>query len=243
MGIQFGIKDLDHLIGKEGIPENAITEIYGESTSGLSTLALQACAAAVKAGKTAIFFDGTQMADLYRIEELGATGTNVFDVQELESAVAAIKQLIGHVDLIVVNAVNCMMPKAWMACDLGNADPCSYDKILSVAMPEIRKRLEGSNTSLIIVNHKRHTSIRPLKQAMDTGDYGYQPRQEYFLFWSVTRLGMFKYGEDHAQIVVAKNNRAPTQAKTCVLKRTLSGFTASKKKPYQAKESSDVTGV
>ncbi|AEA33225.1 recombinase RecA [Hippea maritima] len=157
--IPTGILSLDYALGVCGIPRGRIIEIYGQESSGKTTLALHCIAAAQREGGLAAFVDAEHALDVYYAEKLGVDVDNLLVSQpdSGEQALEIIDTLIrsNAVDLIVVDSVAALVPQAEIEGDMGDAHVGLQARLMSQALRKLTGAISKSNTSIIFLNQIR----------------------------------------------------------------------------------------
>jgi recombination protein RecA len=150
---------LDIALGVGGFPKGRITEIYGPESSGKTTLALHVVAEAQKAGGSAAFIDAEHALDTSYAERLGVNVDELlvsqpdFGEQALEIAEILIRS--GGVDVIVIDSVAALVPRAEIDGNVGDAHVGLQARLMSQAMRKFTGVLNRSNTVLIFINQIR----------------------------------------------------------------------------------------
>jgi recombination protein RecA len=157
--ISTGSISLDSCLGVGGVPKGRIIEIYGPEASGKTSLTLHIIAEAQKAGGVAAFIDAEHALDP---EYAGNLGVNLDDLllsqpdtgeQTLEIAEVLIRS--GAVDVIVVDSVAALVPKAELDGDMGDSHMGLQARLMSQAMRKLAGVINKSNTCLIFINQIR----------------------------------------------------------------------------------------
>ncbi len=150
---------IDAAIGIGGIPRGRITEIYGPESSGKTTLALHIVAEAQKAGGVAAYIDAEHAMDP---EYAGKLGVNIDDMlisqpDSGEQALEIVEALIrsSGVDIIVVDSVAALVPRAELDGDMGDSLPGLHARLMSQALRKLTAIVAQSNTSLVFINQIR----------------------------------------------------------------------------------------
>ncbi len=153
-----GSLSLDIALGAGGLPMGRIVEIYGPESSGKTTLTLQVIAAAQREGKTCAFIDAEHALDPIYARKLGVDIDNLLcsqpDTGEQALEICDALARSGAVDVIVVDSVAALTPKAEIEGEIGDSHgPCgTYDE---PAMRKLAGNLKQSNTLLIFINQIR----------------------------------------------------------------------------------------
>ena len=207
---------LDIALGVGGIPRGRITEIYGQESSGKTTLAYHMVAEAQKAGGVAAFVDAEHSVDAAYAAQLGV------DVDALlvsqpdtgEEALEIMDALIrsGAVDIVVLDSVAALVPKAEIEGDMGDSHMGLQARLMSQALRKIGGSVSKSNTAAIFINQIRE------KIGIMFGNPETTPGGRALKFWSSVRLEVRRIetlkvsGEaigNRVRVKVAKNKVAP----------------------------------
>ncbi len=158
-GISTGALSLDMALGGAGIPRGRITELFGPESSGKTTLALHVIAQAQKAGGIAAFIDAEHALDTTWAKRLGVdvssllvsqpdTGEQALDIAEMLTA-------SNSVDVIVVDSVAALTPKAELEGEMGDTHVGLQARLMSQAMRKLTGIINKSKTALIFINQIR----------------------------------------------------------------------------------------
>lgn len=157
--IPSGCLELDFALGVGGIPRGRIIEIYGPESSGKTTIALHIIAESQKLGGTAAFIDAEHALDPVYAENLGV------DVDELyvsqpdtgEQALEICEALVrsGAMDVVVIDSVAALVPKAEIEGDMGDAHVGLQARLMSQALRKLAGIISKSNTIVIFINQLR----------------------------------------------------------------------------------------
>jgi recombination protein RecA len=157
--ISTGSLNLDLASGVGGLPRGRITEIYGPESSGKTTVTLHAIAEAQKAGGTCAFIDAEHALDPVYAKKLGVDTENLIlsqpdnGEQALEIADTLIRS--GAVDLVVVDSVAALVPKAEIEGDMGDSHVGLQARLMSQALRKLTASISKSKTVLIFINQIR----------------------------------------------------------------------------------------
>jgi recombination protein RecA len=214
--IPTGALSLDIALGVGGLPRGRVTEIYGPESSGKTTLALHAIAEAQKRGGTAAFIDAEHALDTNYAERLGVNIDDLlvsqpdFGEQALEIAEILIRS--GGVDVIVIDSVAALVPKAEIDGNVGDTHVGLQARLMSHAMRKFTGVLSRSNTVLIFINQIR------MKIGVMFGNPETTPGGNALKFYSsvridIRKIGQIKDGQDaignRTRVKVVKNKVAP----------------------------------
>ena len=159
--IPTGALTLDVALGIGGIPKGRIIEIFGPESSGKTTLALHAIAESQKAGGTAAFIDAEHALDPVYAKKLGVDIDNLIvsqpdtGEQALEITEALVRS--GAIDIIVVDSVAALVPKAEIDGDMGDTHVALQARLMSQALRKLAGVLNKSKTAIIFINQLRET--------------------------------------------------------------------------------------
>lgn len=157
--ISTGSLGLDLALGIGGIPRGRIVEIYGPESSGKTTLSLQITAECQKQGGICAFIDAEHALDVYYAKKLGVDVENLYVSQPDygEQALEILETLTrsGGIDLIVVDSVAALTPKAEIDGNMGDAHVGLQARLMSQALRKITGTLHRMNTTVIFINQIR----------------------------------------------------------------------------------------
>ncbi len=157
--IPTGALTLDVALGIGGIPKGRIIEVFGPESSGKTTLALHVAAEAQKAGGVAAFIDAEHALDPIYARKLGVDIDNLIvsqpdtGEQALEIAEALVRS--GAIDIIVVDSVAALVPKAEIDGDMGDTHVALQARLMSQALRKLAGVLNKSKTAIIFINQLR----------------------------------------------------------------------------------------
>ncbi len=157
--ISTGSLGLDIALGIGGLPRGRIVEIYGPESSGKTTLTLQVIAEAQKAGGTAAFIDAEHALDPSYAEKLGVQIDDLIVSQPDtgEQALEVTEMLVrsGAVDVLVVDSVAALTPKAEIEGEMGDSHVGLQARLLSQAMRKLTGTIKQTNCMVIFINQIR----------------------------------------------------------------------------------------
>ncbi len=158
-GISSGALSLDIALGGAGIPRGRVTELFGPESSGKTTLALHVIANAQRAGGVAAFIDAEHALDTTWAKRLGVdvSGLLVSQPDTGEQALDIAEMLISSnsVDIIVVDSVAALTPKAEIEGEMGDAHVGLQARLMSQAMRKLTSIISKSKTALVFINQIR----------------------------------------------------------------------------------------
>jgi recombination protein RecA len=207
---------LDAAIGVGGVPRGRIVEIYGPESSGKSTLAMHIVAQAQQAGGVAAYIDAEHAMDADYAAKLGV---NVDDMlisqpdsgeQALEIAEALVRS--NGVDVIVVDSVAALVPRAELDGEMGDSLPGLQARLMSQALRKLTAIVAQSNTCFIFINQIRE-KIGVMFGSPETTTGGRALKFYSSLRLDIRRIGAIKDGDrvvgNRTKVKVAKNKVAP----------------------------------
>lgn len=157
--ISTGSLSLDVALGAGGLPMGRIVEIYGPESSGKTTLTLEVIAAAQRAGKVCAFIDAEHALDPVYARKLGVDIDNLLcsqpDTGEQALEICDALTRSGAVDVIIVDSVAALVPKAEIEGEIGDSHVGLAARMMSQAMRKLAGNLKQSNTLLIFINQIR----------------------------------------------------------------------------------------
>ena len=157
--IPTGALSLDIALGIGGIPRGRIIEIFGPESSGKTTLALHAIAEAQKMGGEAAFIDAEHALDPVYAKHLGVDIDNLIvsqpDTGEQALEIAEALTRSGAIDIIVVDSVAALVPKAEIDGDMGDAHVGLQARLMSQALRKLAGVINKSKTVIIFINQLR----------------------------------------------------------------------------------------
>src|SRR3954453_18001229 len=157
--ISTGSLGLDIALGIGGLPRGRVVEIFGPESSGKTTLALQVIAEAQKTGGTAAFIDAEHALDPTYARALGVDVDNLLvsqpDHGEQALEITAALVTTGAVDIVVVDSVAALVPKAELDGEMGDSHMGLHARLMSQALRKLTAIVSKSKTSLIFINQIR----------------------------------------------------------------------------------------
>src|SRR3989442_314145 len=158
-GISTGAINLDAAIGIGGIPRGRVTEIFGPESSGKTTLALHVVAHAQRAGGAAAYIDAEHALDVEYAKKLGVDIENLLvsqpDTGEQGLEICEILVRSTAVDVVVVDSVAALVPKAEIEGEMGDSLPGLQARLMSQALRKLAGAINRSRTSVIFINQLR----------------------------------------------------------------------------------------
>jgi recombination protein RecA len=207
---------LDAAIGIGGIPRGRITEIYGPESSGKTTLALHVVAEAQKTGGYAAFIDAEHAMDPEYAKKLGVDIDNLLISQPDtgEQALDITETLVrsGALDVIVIDSVAALVPKAELDGDMGDTHVGLQARLMSQALRKLTGTVSKSKTSVVFINQIRH-KIGVMFGSPETTTGGNALKFYSSIRLDIRRIGQIKEGDqivgNRTRVKVVKNKIAP----------------------------------
>ncbi|MCU0650119.1 MAG: recombinase RecA [Gemmatimonadaceae bacterium] len=214
--IPTGAINLDAAIGIGGIPRGRVTEIYGPESSGKTTLCLHVVANAQRAGGVAAFIDAEHALDTEYAKKLGVDIENLLisqpDTGEQALEICEILVRSGAVDVIVIDSVAALVPKAEIEGDMGDSHVGLQARLMSQALRKLTGAIARSRVSVIFINQLRE-KIGVMFGNPETTTGGKALKFYASLRLDIRRIGPVKEKEDvigsHVRVKVVKNKVAP----------------------------------
>ncbi|MBU1155473.1 MAG: recombinase RecA [Proteobacteria bacterium] len=214
--ISTGSLGLDIATGVGGVPRGRITEIYGPESSGKTTLTLHVIAEAQKAGGVAAFIDAEHALDVGYARKLGVNVDELLvsqpDTGEQALDIAEILVRSGGVDVLVIDSVAALVPKAELEGEMGDSHVGLQARLMSQAMRKLTSVLAKSRTSLIFINQIR-MKIGVMFGSPETTTGGNALKFYASLRLDIRRIGKIKSGDtdvgNRTRVKVVKNKVAP----------------------------------
>ena len=214
--IPTGAINLDAAIGVGGIPRGRVTEIYGPESSGKTTLCLHVVANAQRAGGTAAFIDAEHALDTEYAARLGVDIDKLLvsqpDTGEQAMEICEVLVRSGAVDVIVIDSVAALVPKAEIEGEMGESHMGLQARLMSQALRKLTGAIARSNTSVIFINQLRE-KIGVMFGNPETTTGGNALKFYASLRLDIRRIGPVKEKEDvigsHVRVKVVKNKVAP----------------------------------
>jgi recombination protein RecA len=213
--IPTGAINLDAAIGVGGIPRGRVTEIYGPESSGKTTLCLHVVANAQKAGGTAAFIDAEHALDTDYAAKLGVDVDKLLvsqpDTGEQAMEICEILVRSGAVDVIVIDSVAALVPKAEIEGEMGESHMGLQARLMSQALRKLTGAIARSNCSVVFINQLRE-KIGVMFGNPETTTGGKALKFYASLRLDIRRIGPVKEKEDvigsHVRVKVVKNKVA-----------------------------------
>jgi recombination protein RecA len=214
--ISTGAINLDAAIGVGGIPRGRVTEIYGPESSGKTTLCLHVVANSQRGGGVAAFIDAEHALDMDYAKKLGVDVENLLisqpDTGEQALEICEILVRSGAVDVIVIDSVAALVPKAEIEGDMGDSHVGLQARLMSQALRKLTGAIARSRCSVIFINQLRE-KIGVMFGNPETTTGGKALKFYASVRLDIRRIGPVKEKEDvigsHVRVKVVKNKVAP----------------------------------
>lgn len=214
--ISSGSIALNVALGVGGYPRGRVIEIYGPESSGKTTLAIHAIAEAQKNGGIAAFIDAEHAFDRFYAEKLGVDVENLWISQpdSGEQALEIAEQLIrsSAIDIIVIDSVAALTPKAELEGDMGDNKVGLQARLMSQALRKLTATISKTNTTCIFINQLRE-KIGVMFGNPETTTGGNALKFYSSVRLDIRRIGQLKDGEEvignQTRVKVVKNKVAP----------------------------------
>jgi len=214
--ISTGSLSLDIALGVGGLPRGRVIEVYGPESSGKTTLALQVVAECQKNGGTAAFVDAEHALDPSYADKLGVNIDDLLVSQPDtgEQALEITDMLVrsGAVDVVVVDSVAALTPKAEIEGDMGDSHMGLQARLMSQALRKLTGNIKRSNTMVIFINQIR-MKIGVMFGNPETTTGGNALKFYASVRLDIRRIGAIKRGDEvignETRVKVVKNKVAP----------------------------------
>ncbi|MEE2792939.1 MAG: recombinase RecA [Acidobacteriota bacterium] len=214
--ISTGSISIDHALGIGGVPRGRVVEIFGPEASGKTTLTLQIIAQAQQRGGTAAFVDAEHALDPTYANKLGVNLDNLLVAQpdNGEQALEIVEVLVrsGGADVVVVDSVAALVPRAEIDGDMGDAQVGLQARLMSQALRKLTAVVSKSRTCLIFINQLRE-KIGVMFGNPETTTGGRALKFYSSVRIDIRRIGAIKDGDqvvgNRTRLKVVKNKVAP----------------------------------
>ena len=214
--VSTGSLSLDIALGVGGLPRGRVIEIYGPESSGKTTLTLQTIAQMQKLGGTAAFVDAEHALDPVYAEKIGVNIDDLLVSQPDtgEQALEITDMLVrsGAVDIVVVDSVAALTPKAEIEGDMGDSHMGLQARLMSQALRKLTANIKRSNTLVIFINQLR-MKIGVMFGNPETTTGGNALKFYASVRLDIRRIGAIKKGDEvignETRVKVVKNKVAP----------------------------------
>jgi recombination protein RecA len=214
--VSTGSLGLDVALGVGGLPRGRVVEIYGPESSGKTTLTLQVVAEMQKLGGTCAFVDAEHALDIQYAQALGVNLQDMLISQPDtgEQALEIVDSLVrsAAVDLIVVDSVAALTPKAELEGEMGDSLPGLQARLMSQALRKLTATIKKANCTVIFINQIR-MKIGVMFGSPETTTGGNALKFYSSVRLDIRRVGSIKKGDDvigsETKVKVVKNKVAP----------------------------------
>src|SRR5512138_2581547 len=214
--VSTGSLGLDIALGVGGLPRGRVVEIYGPESSGKTTLTLQVIAEMQKLGGTAAFIDAEHALDVGYAEKLGVNITDLLisqpDTGEQALEIADMLVRSGGVDIIVIDSVAALTPKAEIEGEMGDQLPGLQARLMSQALRKLTANIKRTNTLVIFINQIR-MKIGVMFGNPETTTGGNALKFYASVRLDIRRTGAIKKGDEvvgnETRVKVVKNKISP----------------------------------
>lgn len=214
--ISTGSPAIDIAIGVGGVPRGRVVEIFGPESSGKTTLTLHIIAEAQKKGGTAAFIDAEHALDTEYAKKLGVKVDDLLlsqpDTGEQALEIAEVLIRSGAVDVLVIDSVAALVPRAEIEGEMGDAHMGLQARLMSQALRKLTSTISKSKTCMIFINQIRH-KIGVMFGNPETTTGGNALKFYASLRIDIRKIGAIKQGEDvignRTRVKVVKNKLAP----------------------------------
>lgn len=214
--VSTGSLGLDVALGVGGLPRGRVVEIYGPESSGKTTLTLQVIAEMQKLGGTCAFIDAEHALDTQYAQKLGVNLNDILISQPDtgEQALEIVDSLVrsGAVDLIVVDSVAALVPKAEIEGEMGDSLPGLQARLMSQALRKLTATIKKTNCTVIFINQIR-MKIGVMFGSPETTTGGNALKFYASVRLDIRRTGSIKKGENvignETKVKVVKNKVSP----------------------------------
>jgi recombination protein RecA len=214
--IPSGSLGLDIALGIGGLPRGRVVEIYGPESSGKTTLALHVIAEAQKRGGTCAFIDAEHAMDASYARKLGVDIDNLLisqpDTGEQALEIADTLVRSGAVDVLVIDSVAALVPRAELDGEMGDVQPGSQARLMSQALRKLTSSISRSNTMVVFINQIR-MKIGVMYGSPETTTGGHALKFYASVRLDIRRIGVIKERDEvvgnSTRVKVVKNKLAP----------------------------------
>ncbi|MBN8895301.1 MAG: recombinase RecA [Rhodanobacter sp.] len=214
--VSTGSLGLDIALGVGGLPRGRVVEIYGPESSGKTTMTLQAIASCQRAGGTAAFIDAEHALDPTYAEKLGVKVDDLLvsqpDTGEQALEIADMLVRSGAVDMVVVDSVAALTPKAEIEGEMGDSHVGLHARLMSQALRKLTANIKKSGCLVIFINQIR-MKIGVMFGSPETTTGGNALKFYASVRLDIRRIGAVKKGDEiigsETRVKVVKNKVAP----------------------------------
>src|SRR6201988_1248740 len=216
--VSTGSLGLDIALGVGGLPRGRVVEIYGPESSGKTTLCLQVVAQVQKAGGPAAYIDAENALDPVYAGKLGVNVGELLisqpDTGEQGLEIADMLVRSGGVDIVVIDSVAALTPRAEIEGEMGDQLPGLQARLMSQALRKLTGNIKRSNTLVIFINQIRYKiGIMMPGQSPETTTGGNALKFYASVRLDIRRIGSIKKGDEvignETRVKIVKNKMAP----------------------------------
>jgi recombination protein RecA len=214
--IPTGSPSLDEALGCGGYPKGRVVEVFGPESSGKTTLTLHAIAQCQAMGGVAAFIDAEHALDMYYAKNLGVQAQELLvsqpDNGEQALDIAEILVRSGVVDLVVIDSVAALVPKAELEGDMGDSHMGLQARLMSQALRKLAGAAHRTGTTIVFINQLR-MKIGVVFGSPETTTGGHALKYYASVRLDIRRIGAVKQGDEvlgnRTRVKVVKNKLAP----------------------------------
>jgi recombination protein RecA len=214
--ISSGSLSLDIALGVGGLPRGRVVEIYGPESSGKTTLALHTVAEAQKKGGICAFIDAEHALDPVYARKLGVVVDDLLisqpDAGEQALEIADTLVRSGAIDVLVIDSVAALVPRAELEGEMGDAQPGMQARLMSQALRKLTASISRSNTMVVFINQIR-MKIGVMYGSPETTSGGNALKFYASVRLDIRRIGVIKERDEvvgnQTRVKVVKNKLAP----------------------------------
>ncbi|OPX40994.1 MAG: recombinase RecA [Desulfobacteraceae bacterium 4484_190.3] len=214
--ISTGVLSLDIALGVGGIPRGRVVEIFGPESGGKTTLALHIVAEAQKANGLAAFIDAEHALDIKYAAKIGVDADSLLisqpDTGEQALEIAEVLVRSGGLDVLVIDSVAALVPRAELEGDMGDAQMGLQARLMSQALRKLTGSISKSKTTVIFINQIR-MKIGVFFGNPETTTGGNALKFYSSMRLDIRKIGAIKHGQDvignRTRVRVVKNKVAP----------------------------------
>ncbi|MFT3848331.1 MAG: recombinase RecA [Propionivibrio sp.] len=214
--VSTGSLGLDIALGIGGLPRGRVVEIYGPESSGKTTLTLQVIAEMQKLGGTAAFIDAEHALDPTYAQKLGVSLDDLLisqpDTGEQALEIADMLVRSGSVDVVVIDSVAALVPKAEIEGEMGDSLPGLHARLMSQALRKLTANINRTNTLVIFINQIR-MKIGVMFGSPETTTGGNALKFYASVRLDIRRIGGIKKGDEvvgnETRVKIVKNKVSP----------------------------------
>ena len=214
--IPTGSPSLDEALGCGGYPKGRVVEVFGPESSGKTTLTLHAIAQCQAMGGVAAFIDAEHALDIYYAKNLGVQANELLvsqpDSGEQALDIADLLVRSGAVDLVVIDSVAALVPKAELEGDMGDSHMGLQARLMSQALRKLSGAAYRTGTTIVFINQLR-MKIGVIFGSPETTTGGHALKYYASVRLDIRRIGAVKQGDEilgnRTRVKVVKNKLAP----------------------------------